>query len=186
MTVRTQIYEYTNEGRAIPARTRQSIFLPEIGKPISALATHPCASAIEFLVLENMGATPNIGECYLQIQIGTTSLFLNPDGMLSEGVPASLMPYPKVTERFRYCVKLIPVYVLPGQKWNVILYNKKEIKEGEEIKAFVEYTLYDGPDTIIACRLLEIGKEINPQNINEYKNNLIGDHDRKKILKKLE
>jgi hypothetical protein len=41
------------------------------------------------------------------------------------------------------------------------------------ISAFVKYTLYDGPDALIANKLLELGVTINPNNVDWYKRSLI-------------
>ena len=39
--------------------------------------------------------------------------------------------------------------------------------------AFVKYTLYDGPDALIANKLLEMGVSVNPNNVDWYKRTLI-------------
>ena len=41
------------------------------------------------------------------------------------------------------------------------------------VAAFVKYTLYDGPDTLIANKLLELGVTISPNNVDWYKRSLI-------------
>ena len=40
-------------------------------------------------------------------------------------------------------------------------------------QAFVKYTLYDGPDALIANKLLEMGISVNPGNVDWYKRTLI-------------
>ena len=37
----------------------------------------------------------------------------------------------------------------------------------------MKYTLYDGPDALIANKLLELGVTINPNNVDWYKRSLI-------------
>jgi len=44
---------------------------------------------------------------------------------------------------------------------------------GDGIAAFVKYTLYDGPDALIANKLLEMGVTVNPNNVDWYKRTLI-------------
>ena len=44
---------------------------------------------------------------------------------------------------------------------------------GTIINAFVKYTLYDGPDALIANKLLELGITVNPANVDWYKRTLI-------------
>jgi hypothetical protein len=41
------------------------------------------------------------------------------------------------------------------------------------VAAFVKYTLYDGPDALIANKLLELGVTVNPNNVDWYKRTLI-------------
>ena len=42
-----------------------------------------------------------------------------------------------------------------------------------ELRCFVKYTLYDGPDALIANKLLEMGISINPGNVDWYKRSLL-------------
>jgi hypothetical protein len=42
-----------------------------------------------------------------------------------------------------------------------------------DLRAFVKYTLYDGPDALIANKLLEMGISINPGNVDWYKRSLL-------------
>ena len=44
---------------------------------------------------------------------------------------------------------------------------------GNALSAFMKYTLYDGPDALIANKLLEMGISINPGNVDWYKRTLI-------------
>ena len=46
--------------------------------------------------------------------------------------------------------------------------------EGGVVSASVSYTLYDGPDSLIANKLLEMGVSVNPGNVDWYKRTLIG------------
>mgnify|MGYP003629553922 FL=1 len=75
------------------------------------------------------------------------------------------------------------VYVLPGQVFQ-ILYTTPQgngtgaaaaplVADCVVVSAFVKYTLYDGPDALIANKLLELGVTINPNNIDWYKRSLI-------------
>jgi hypothetical protein len=41
------------------------------------------------------------------------------------------------------------------------------------VAAFVKYTLYDGPDALIANKLLEMGITVNPNNVDWYKRSLL-------------
>ena len=44
---------------------------------------------------------------------------------------------------------------------------------GIDFNAFCKYTLYDGPDALIANKLLEMGISINPGNVDWYKRSLL-------------
>ena len=41
------------------------------------------------------------------------------------------------------------------------------------VRFFIKYTLYDGPDALIANKLLEMGVTVNPNNVDWYKRTLI-------------
>ena len=70
------------------------------------------------------------------------------------------------------------MYVLPGQTFDVgvTIYNSDAltgtVAKGE-LQAFVKYTLYDGPDALIANKLLEMGVSVNPGNVDWYKRSLL-------------
>jgi len=75
------------------------------------------------------------------------------------------------------------VYVLPGQVFQ-ILFSLRTATDGsatEVVAAFVKYTLYDGPDALIANKLLELGVTINPNNVDWYKRTLIEQQTRSRV-----
>ena len=70
------------------------------------------------------------------------------------------------------------VYVLPGQTWSCLYSARTAISSAgvaasAAVAAFVKYTLYDGPDALIANKLLEMGVTVNPNNVDWYKRTLI-------------
>jgi hypothetical protein len=75
------------------------------------------------------------------------------------------------------------VYVLPGQTWSVLYSCTSTINGGVAtgagviqvgaVAAFVKYTLYDGPDSLIRNKLLEMGITVNPSNVDWYKRSLL-------------
>jgi hypothetical protein len=121
---------------------------------------------------------------YLQVRINTTDYFLNPDNVTNDGIPGTASPYPRSLD-FQPSFNLYPdVYVLPGQVWDVryTAYatnagwgsnNGASLTNGTDHNAFVKYTLYDGPDALIANKLLEMGISINPGNVDWYKRSLL-------------
>jgi len=120
---------------------------------------------------------------YIQIRINTTDYFLDPDNVGNDGIPGAASPYPRSTD-FQPCFNLYPdVYVLPGQVFDALVtcYQNSAFadgatapaKESGQLYAFMKYTLYDGPDALIANKLLEMGISINPGNVDWYKRTLI-------------
>ena len=121
---------------------------------------------------------------YIQIRINTTDYFLDPDNVGNDGIPGAASPYPRSTD-FQPCFNLYPdVYVLPGQVFDALvttyqngafLLNPAVAASiaNNGLAAFMKYTLYDGPDALIANKLLEMGISINPGNVDWYKRTLI-------------
>jgi hypothetical protein len=115
---------------------------------------------------------------FIQVRINTTDYFLDPDNVGNDGIPGAASPYPR-SINFQPCFNLYPdVYVLPGQVFDALctFYNTGAIGTagaGSAIYAFMKYTLYDGPDALIANKLLEMGISINPGNVDWYKRTLI-------------
>jgi hypothetical protein len=116
---------------------------------------------------------------FVQIRINTTDYFLDPDNVGNDGVPGTASPYPR-SVNFQPVFNLYPdVYVLPGQTWDVRVtaYQSNNYAAGDlvagNLQCFVKYTLYDGPDALIANKLLEMGISVNPGNVDWYKRTLI-------------
>lgn len=115
---------------------------------------------------------------YVQIRINTTDYFLDPDNVGNDGVPGTASPYPR-SVNFQPVFNLYPdVYVLPGQTWDVRVtaYQSTNVATtltAGQLQCFVKYTLYDGPDALIANKLLEMGISVNPGNVDWYKRTLI-------------
>jgi len=186
----------TNTGK------RYSIFIGGIGNnitmPAQTTATQFCViedvgtTPSDFISRDAAGQTWRGQVCaandglagprsYVQVTINTTDYFLDPDNVGNDGIPGSGSPYPR-SNYFQPCFNLYPdVYVLPGQTWDVGVtwYNADALTAGAnsialgELQAFVKYTLYDGPDALIANKLLEMGISVNPGNVDWYKRSLI-------------
>ncbi len=117
---------------------------------------------------------------YVQVRINTTDYFLDPDNIPNDGIPGMASPYPR-SINFQPSFNLYPdVYVLPGQVWDALVtfYNlgafvSDSAAAAAELQCFVKYTLYDGPDALIANKLLEMGISINPGNVDWYKRSLL-------------
>ena len=164
--------------------------------------TQPASTtATQFVVIEDIAASPQSGGA-LNVRINTTDYFQNPDVTQQAGVPGLASPYPRgtssngatstnaatlVTDAVVAGDNVLPsfsltpeVYVLPGQTWSVLYTCTTRITGGmvsgsltSAVGAFVKYTLYDGPDSLIANKLLEMGITVNPSNVDWYKRSLL-------------
>ena len=141
--------------------------------------------AHQLIVIDHMGSYPDTAG--LNIRIGTTRYFQNPDGVPDIGMPSSAMPFQPITisvgeSKLGFFEEIIPpVYVLPGQTWGIEFTTFETLNSGspaptsdnEIARAYVRYLLIDGPDQLIAMKLLQQNIPISPENIQWYKQNLI-------------
>ena len=123
------------------------------------------------LIAGNVATGVAGNRAYIQVRINTTDYFLDPDNVGNDGIPGAASPYPRSTD-FQPCFNLYPdVYVLPGQVFDALVTFYNTGATGTTILncglwAFMKYTLYDGPDALIANKLLEMGISINPGNVD--------------------
>ena len=202
MSMRSQVYEWdASRGTAMTTANsigqRISIFVGGVGNNITKPAE---TTATEFVVIEDIAVTPSLGgtattangeiarglasnnglfgpRAYVQVRINTTDYFLDPDNIPNDGIPGAASPYPR-SINFQPSFNLYPdVYVLPGQVWDALVtfYNDAITATAVygELQCLVKYTLYDGPDALIANKLLEMGISINPGNVDWYKRSLL-------------
>ncbi len=180
----------------IPVNREYDIFIGGIGNNITKPAE---TTATQFIVIEDIACSAYLGGA-LQVRINTTDYFQNPDVTDQAGVPGLASPYPRgsaneaittnidVLTDYVQLLKsfdLYPdVYVLPGQVFQ-ILYSLQTTPTATTttvtVAAFVKYTLYDGPDALIANKLLELGVTINPNNVDWYKRTLIEQQQRSRV-----
>ena len=209
MSMRSQVYEWSNlapSGQTsslrrtvdavavdIPVNREYDIFIGGIGNNITKPAE---TTATQFIVIEDIACSAYLGGA-LQVRINTTDYFQNPDVTDQAGVPGLASPYPRGSSNtaaadaltsYTQLLKsfdLYPdVYVLPGQVFQ-ILYSLQTTNSSSAnttvVAAFVKYTLYDGPDALIANKLLELGVTINPNNVDWYKRTLIEQQQRSRV-----
>ena len=196
MAMRSQIYEWTNTAPGgtgstlfrrsgdstvaiANANTETSIFIGGVGYNITKPAE---TTATQFVVIEDVSCTPfatgsatNNGG-FTQIRINTTNYFQNPDVTQQSGIPGTASPYPRGYQNILKTFDLYPdIYVLPGQVWDVLVTQRGlgVAVTNVELQAFCKYTLYDGPDALIANKLLELGISVSPANVDWYKRSLI-------------
>ena len=211
MSMRSQVYEWCNLAPsgststlrrttsdipvAIPSSREIDIFIGGFGNNITKPAE---TTATQFIVIEDIACTPWLGGA-VQIRINTTDYFQNPDVTRMSGIPGMASPYPRGspatavatgaaamtfgTENLLKSFDLYPdVYVLPGQVFQILYQSTTASSTTTEVvAAFVKYTLYDGPDALIANKLLELGVTINPNNVDWYKRSLIEQQQRSAV-----
>ena len=209
MSMRSQVYEWSNlapTGQtsslrrtvdavpvAVPTNREYDIFIGGIGNNITKPAE---TTATQFTVIEDIACSAYLGGA-LQVRINTTDYFQNPDVTDQAGVPGLASPYPRGSSNDAAVDSLIDytqllksfdlypdVYVLPGQVFQILYSLQSPNSTGiatTVVAAFVKYTLYDGPDALIANKLLELGVTINPNNVDWYKRTLIEQQQRSRV-----
>ncbi len=166
-----------------PAETTatQFVVIEDVAvSPTAFLCTGYGAGSDEYRGLTAGAVTTGVAgnRAYIQVRINTTDYFLDPDNVGNDGIPGAASPYPRSTD-FQPCFNLYPdVYVLPGQVFDALVTFYNTGATGTTVLncglwAFMKYTLYDGPDALIANKLLEMGISINPGNVDWYKRTLI-------------
>lgn len=192
MAMRSQVWKWDNEQGAafvgIAQGVQDSIFIGRFGTAnfFNRSITKPAeTTATQFVVVEDIGCSPpNItsaagaetitgGDGVVQVRINTTDYFVRPDGLPDQGVPGVAAPYPRDANFYKFFDLYPDIYILPGQVWDILYQPRAEVLDDDLVEAFVKYTLYDGPDALIANKLLEMGITVNPNNIDWYKRTLI-------------
>jgi len=182
----------------VVASREYDIFTGGVGNNITKPAE---TTATQFIVIEDIAASPVLSGA-MQIRINTTDYFQNPDVTNMDGIPGLASPYPRGanssldqtdltaasvgSQNILKSFDLYPdVYVLPGQTFQILyttaIGTTNTALSTEVVSAFVKYTLYDGPDALIANKLLELGVTINPNNVDWYKRSLIEQQQRSRV-----
>ena len=206
MSMRSQVYEWANLAPSgstsslrrgtddipvyVGANREYDVFIGGIGNNITKPAE---TTATQFIVIEDIASTPYLGGA-VQLRINTTDYFQNPDVTDQAGIPGLASPYPRGSattvagtsagDNLLKSFDLYPdVYVLPGQVFQILfsLRTATATLSTEVVAAFCKYTLYDGPDALIANKLLELGVTINPNNVDWYKRTLIEQQTRSRV-----
>jgi len=184
----------------VPANQSTDIFIGGIGNNISTPAE---TTATQFIVIEDIACTPDIsGAVQVRINTtdyfqnpdvtqmngvpglaspyprGSPSVNPTGNGAATTAAQTLVLTPNNLLKSF----DLYPdVYVLPGQVFQILYTTPVGTgatqyalnAAGQVVSAFVKYTLYDGPDALIANKLLELGVTINPNNVDWYKRSLI-------------
>ncbi len=178
--------------QTVSGNKKTDIFIGGIGSNITKPAE---TNRTQFVVIEDVATSAHASSA-VQVRINTTDYFQNPDVTDQDGVPGMASPYPRGTsskagfgtvngnvagDNVLPSFSLTPeIYVLPGQTYSVLYTSAQDagVKGGSNtgctsVACFVKYTLYDGPDSLIRNRLLEMGITVNPSNVDWYKRSLL-------------
>lgn len=183
-----------------------SIFIGGVGNNLEVPAE---LRASQFVVIDEVsgwdgqagltGENPN-QDSFIQIRVNTSHYFQNPDRTVSDGLPTSAVPFPDrngqstvdaaiglqatqsiyTFEAFENGLPC-PVYVIPGQVWDIIYTNKKSpagysvTDDSKFSVCYVKYLLLDGSDAVIGMQLLRSGFPVTVENVQAYRRMLIRD-----------
>lgn len=115
----------------------------------------------------------------VQMRVNTTGYYLTPDGVVDpRGVPGDASPYPASVVTSQMYFLRPDMYILPGQTWDLLYTTRNAVgvdpqQSALQTEVFCRYVLYDGPDSLIANRLLEMGITVTPDNVDWYKRLLV-------------
>ena len=75
---------------------------------------------------------------FMQVVINTTSYFDETDGTVGPGLPGSSSPYPETSSMRASFDFETPVYILPGQQWDVqvTVYNDSRNTIGDPTRTY--------------------------------------------------
>ena len=119
---------------------------------------------------------------YLQFRINNTDYFKDPDGITRDGMPTNIRPFPRLQYSYTCIHRQIPIYILPGQRWDCLftVYNDNMsgtlptvVSQPTNDSFLLKYVLYEGADAIVALKLMDMGLKVSPANADWYKKKLI-------------
>ncbi len=187
-------------GVTIPAQQPVDIFVGGLGNNITMPSM---VRSTDFVVIDYISCTPYQSSS-LNLRINTTEYFQLPDlspgdaNSQTNGIPALAIPYPcgnangltdptNLTEVTLPSFKLNPsIYVLPGQTWTALFTTLDGVtgspndnaNSATTVGVSIQFTSYNGSDSLIAQKLLEMGIPITADNVDWYKRELILKGDR--------
>ena len=128
--------------------------------------------------------SPNI---FLQVVIDTTGYYRDPQNLYSPGISGMASSYPSSTTRMAYYDLWPPIYVLPDQTWDVRYTLFNDIIGSHDTglyfdiipettilaQAYVEYTLFNETDAVIARKLLNLGVPVTTETVMWFRRLLL-------------
>ena len=156
----------------------------------------------EFIVIEKLGCTPGISpeartdaggnllnwnpNMFVNIVIDTTNYYQDPQNVWASGVSGTASPYPRTTADMPYYDLWPPIYVLPHQTIDIryTMFNDIFNSAGSGTyttiptdllmaAVYVEYTLYDGTDAMMARKLMQLGIPVTVGSVENYRRLLL-------------
>ena len=156
---------------------------------IDKIASKPGISPNDFTTRTNGGITsltywpPNM---FVNVVIDTTGYYQDPQNIYATGVSGTASPYPRQTEVEPYYELWPPIYVLPDQTVDIryTLFNDiiaSSIPANWDVipastmlaSVFVEYTLYNGTDAMMARKMMTLGIPITPATVDGFRRLLL-------------
>jgi len=156
---------------------------------IERIASKPGISPNSFIVT---GVAPNrqlvswLPNMFVNLIIDTTNYYQDPQNVYAVGISGLASPYPKQIGDEPYYELWPPVYVLPHQTLDVryTLYNDITLSAGAGswdvipittlvAAVYVEYTLYNGTDAMMAQKLMTLGIPVTVGSVENYRRMLL-------------
>jgi|TARA_R110002074_G_scaffold295211_1_gene466775 hypothetical protein len=123
---------------------------------------------------------------FVNVVIDTTNYYQDPQNIWASGISGTASPYPQAVQDEPYYELWPPVYVLPDQTVDVryTLFNdiQQSASQGEWdiiptstmlCAVYVEYTLFDGTDAMMARKLMQLGIPITVSTVESYRQMLL-------------
>ena len=123
---------------------------------------------------------------FVNIVIDTTNYYQDPQNVWASGVSGTASPYPQAVQDEPYYDLWPPVYVLPDQTLDIRYTLFNSIQESASVglwdripsttmlcAVYVEYTLFQGTDAMMARKLMQLGIPITVSTVESYRQMLL-------------
>ena len=169
---------------------------PSLTKPTATMAT-------QFIVIEKPLCSI-IAQGRVKPIVNTTAYNVNPDGTSNDtsSFPGLSYPFPDGAEvndatgiaagnagQYVYSMAKLnqPIYILPGQTFqnkfiplsgvsgSTVTGGEGTYTPGDSVVSFTTFSVYDGPDALIASKLVEMGYPVSMSNVDWYKRQLLAE-----------
>ncbi len=168
-----------------------------------SLTMPTAATATQFIVIEKPLCSI-IAQGRVKPIVNTTAYNVNPDGTSNDtsAFPGLSYPFPDGAEnndatgsaignpgQYIYSMNKLnqPIYILPGQTFqnkfiplsgvsgSTVTGGEGTYTPGDSVVSFTTFSVYDGPDALIASKLVEMGYPVSMSNVDWYKRQLLAE-----------